>query len=76
MNAKQRRKLERKTPYKISLNRNTGEAWDEYHDRSISAVDWCKKTCKGEYTILNRYGDPTFKFQKQSDAVIFGLLYI
>ena len=76
MNAKQRRKLERKTKYKITLERNSNEDWMDYDSRSDKAVAWCKKNCKGEYVILNRFSTGTFKFQKESDAVHFGLLFI
>jgi len=76
MNAKQRRKLERKTKYKITLERNSGEHWMDYDNRTEKAVDWVKQNCKGEYVIQNRFATGTFKFQKESDAVHFGLLFI
>lgn len=76
MNAKQRRKLDRKTPHKISITRKGGETWLEYDDRAIEAVEWCKKKSKGSYVILNRFNDATFKFEKEGDAVMFGLLWI
>ncbi len=76
MNSKQRRQLERKTKYKVTLTRRPEESWVTYDFRSDDAVDWVKKNTKGEYVIKNRFAEATFQFQKESDAVIFGLKWI
>ncbi len=76
MNSKQRRQLERKTKYKITLTRGADESWVTYDFRSDDAVEWVKKNAKGEYVIKNRFAEATFQFQKESDAVIFGLKWI
>lgn len=76
MNAKQRRQLERKTKFKVTLERRSEENWDDYDYRVEKAVTWVKKNTKGEYLIQNRFSSGTFKFQKESDAVHFGLLWI
>ena len=76
MNSKQRRQLNRKTKYKVTLNRKISEDWLQYDDRSEKAISWVKKHCKGEYYIENRFSDAIFKFQKESDAVHFGLKWI
>lgn len=76
MNSKQRRQLNRKTKYKVTINRSSSESWLDYDDRAEKAVTWVKRHCKGEYYIINRFQDATFKFQKESDAVHFGLLFI
>lgn len=76
MNSKQRRQLERKTKHKITLERNSGEDWMDYDNRAEKAVEWCKKNCKGEYVIQNRFSSGTFKFQKEAEAVYFGLLFL
>ena len=76
MNSKQRRQLNRKTKYHVTLNRNSGEDWMDYDERSDKAVDWCKTKCTGEYVIHNRFSSGTFKFQKEGDAVMFGLLWL
>lgn len=76
MNSKQRRQLERKTRYKVTISRRDGEMWLDYDDRAEDAVKWCKKKCKGEYLIKNGFSSATFKFQKESDAVHFGLMWI
>lgn len=76
MNSKQRRKLERKTKYKITITQRPGEHWLNYDDRAEDAIKWCRKKCKGEYMIENDFHSATFKFQKESDAVHFGLIWI
>lgn len=76
MNSKQRRQLERKTKYKVTISRREGEHWIHFDDRAENAVSWCKKNCKGEYLIRNQFSTATFQFQKESDAVHFGLLWI
>lgn len=77
MNSKQRRQLNRKTKYKVTITRNhASESWIQYDDRSEKAIEWVKKNCKGEYHIINKFDSATFKFQKESDAVYFGLKWI
>jgi hypothetical protein len=76
MNSKQRRQLERKTKYKVTLERRGDEDWMEFDERVEKAVAWVKKKTKGEYFIQNRFSSGTFKFQKESDAVYFGLMWI
>lgn len=77
MNAKQRRQLNRKTKFKITITRNhASESWMDYDNRAENAVEWVKKNCKGEYVIQNKFDSATFKFQKESDAVYFGLKWI
>jgi len=76
MNSKQRRQLNRKTKYKVTISRSTSESWLDYDDRSEAAIKWVQKNCKGAYMIENRFQDATFKFQKESDAVYFGLKWI
>jgi hypothetical protein len=76
MNSKQRRQLERKTKFKVTLAGRSGEDWMDYDHRVEKAIAWCKKKSKGEYVILNRFSSATFKFQKESDAVHFGLMWI
>ena len=48
----------------------------DYDNRAEKAVEWCKKNCKGEYVIQNRFSSGTFKFQKEAEAVYFGLLFL
>lgn len=76
MNAKQRRQLNRKTKYHVTIQRNAGETWDDYDNRCEKAVDWIKQKCAGEYVIQNRFSSGTFRFQKEGDAVMFGLLWL
>ena len=76
MNSKQRRQLQRKTKYKVTISRSSSESWLDYDDRSEQAIAWVKKHCKGAYMVENRFSDATFKFQKESDAVYFGLKWI
>ena len=76
MNSKQRRQLERKTKYKVTLEQREGEVWLDYDDRAEDAIKWCKKTCKGAYAVDDGFHKATFKFQKESEAVHFGLLWI
>lgn len=76
MNSKQRRQLERKTKYKVTLERRGDEDWDDFDYRVEKAISWVKKKAKGEYFIQNRFSAGTFNFQKESDAVHFGLLWI
>jgi hypothetical protein len=76
MNSKQRRQLERKTKYKVTLQRRGDEHWMDYDDRVEKAIAWVKKKSKGEYVIQNKFSSGVFKFQKESDAVHFGLLWI
>jgi hypothetical protein len=76
MNSKQRRQLDRKTKYKVTITQREGESWLDYDDRSEDAVKWCRKKAKGAYVIQNGFHSATFKFQKESDAVHFGLMWI
>lgn len=76
MNSKQRRQLERRTKFKVTITQRPGEHWINYDDRAEKAVAWCKKKSKGSYIIKNGFHSATFQFQKESDAVHFGLLWI
>ena len=75
MNAKQRRQLNRKTKYKVTITRNhASESWIQYDDRSEKAIEWVKKNCKGEYHI-NKIGSkytctcPGFAFRHKCKHV-------
>lgn len=76
MNSKQRRQIDRKTKFKVKLNRHGNEEWSAFDIRITEAREWCRKNCKGAYLIDNHFGDGKFKFQKESDAVYFGLTHL
>ena len=76
MNAQQRRQFKRKTEHEITLHINQSERYFEFDMKVAKAKKFCKRKCKGFWMNEKDYNKATFRFQKESDAVYFGLMWL
>jgi len=76
MNSQQRRQHKRKTEHEITLH-NLSERYFEFDMKIEKAKKFCKRKCKGFWMHESKdYKSATFRFQKQSDATYFGLMWL
>ncbi len=75
MNSSQRRQLKRKTEHEITLHVNE-ERYFQFDMRIDKAKKFCRRKCKGFWVCSKDWNSATFAFQKHSDAVYFGLMWL
>ena len=75
MNSLQRRQYKRKTEHFIVL-RNETERYYQFDLKIEKAKKFCKRKCKGFWMHESDWNQVTFRFQKESDAVYFGLMWL
>jgi hypothetical protein len=76
MNSAQRRKQNREQPHVIIIHTETNHPYFEHDEKILAAVKWCKKKCKGSWSVDTRWDHAEFKFSEHKDATIFGLKWI
>ena len=73
MNSKQRRQFNRKTNHQVILDIKN-ERYFQFDMRVEKAKTYCRRKCKGAWMLIKEYNRVTFKFQKESDAILFSLI--
>ena len=76
MNSKQRRKSKREHLYNIIIRTDQQQRYFEHDEKVYSAVKWCKKKCKGSWSLNTDWDHAEFKFSDHKDATIFALKWI
>jgi hypothetical protein len=76
MNSAQRRKQKREQPHIIIIRTEPHHPYYEHDMKVIDAVKWCKKKCKGSWSVDTSWDHAEFKFSEHKDATIFGLKWI
>jgi hypothetical protein len=71
MNSNQRRKLNRKYPYSISIKYSSGLRYFEWDDRVILMRTWCNKFARKGWTIKTRFDSSEFSFAQDQDRTLF-----
>lgn len=75
MNSLQRRQHKRKTEHSVTLEIKE----DRYYKFDLKvdkAKKFCRKKSKGFWLCEKGWNHATFRFQKESDAVYFGLIWL
>lgn len=75
MNASQRRQYKRKTEHSVTLEIKE-DRYYQFDLRIAKAKKFCKRKCKGFWTFESDWNKGIFKFQKERDAVYFGLMFL
>lgn len=73
MNSSQRRTINRKHPYHISM---IGKRNYEFYDSVDAAEKWCKKKCAGGFYSTACTDGVLFRFAREKDAVFFALKFL
>jgi len=75
MNSQQRRQYKRKTEHAVTLHIKE-ERYYYFDMRIEKAKKFCKRKCKGFWAHEADFNKVIFRFQKESDAVYFGLMWL
>lgn len=73
MNSAQRRKQKREHPHVIIIRTVEQEQYYKHDEKVVNAVKWCKKKCKGSWSVNTDWDHAEFKFSEHKDATIFAL---
>ena len=76
MNSAQRRKLKREQPHIIIIHAVEQEQYYKHDEKVYWAVRWCKKKCKGTFSVHTDWDHAEFKFSEHKDATIFALKWV
>jgi len=76
MNSAQRRKAKREHPHSIIVDTKTSSTYYEHDDKVVDAVKWCKKKCKGSWSVSTNWDHAEFKFSEHKDATFFALKWV
>jgi len=75
MNSSERRIFKRKLNHTVTLYIKE-ERYFQFDDRMETAKKFCKRKCKGFWFATIQDDHAIFTFQKESDAVYFGLIHL
>jgi hypothetical protein len=76
MNSAQRRKQKREHLHSIIIRTNEQQRYFEHDEKVYNAVKWCKKKCKGSWSMNTDWNHAEFKFSDHKDATIFALKWV
>jgi hypothetical protein len=76
MNSAQRRKHKREHIHVITISTPDSSQYYLHDEKVVKAVKWCKKKCKGTWSIDSFWDYTEFKFSNHRDATIFALKWI
>ena len=76
MNSAQRRKSKREHLYSIVIRTAEQEPYYKHDIKIVEAAKWCKKKCKGTWSVDTSWDHTEFKFSNHKDATIFALKWV
>jgi hypothetical protein len=76
MNSAQRRKAKREHPHSIIIRTAESTQYYKHDEKVVNAVKWCKKKCKGSWSVNTEWDYAEFKFSEHKDATFFALKWI
>lgn len=76
MNSAQRRKQKREHPHSIVIRTIEQEQYFKHDEKVYNAVKWCKRKCKGSWSVNTDWDHAEFKFSEHKDATIFALKWV
>ncbi len=76
MNSSQRRKARREHPHVIVIRTIEQKRYFEHDEKVLNAIKWCKKKCKGSWSVNSEWDHAEFKFAEHKDATVFALKWI
>jgi hypothetical protein len=76
MNSSQRRKARREHPHIIVIRTEESVQYYKHDEKVVNAVKWCKKKCKGSWSVNTDWDHAEFKFSEHKDATVFALKWL